>query len=67
VTKPIKVFYGELSGKFYATRAYKIHKNGRVEITGEKFDVTQDIARAIVSHGIEFKEKEPAHEPTTEI
>lgn len=62
MSKPIKVFYSELTGQFYAARAYKIDSKGRVEITGEKFNVTQDIARAIVEHGIEFKEKEKADE-----
>ena len=69
--KPIRVFYSELTGQFYATRAYKVDKKGHIEITGEKFNVTQDIAHAIVTHGVEFrkkaKEKEPTHEPTTEI
>lgn len=51
--KPIRVFYSELSGHFYATAHYK-EANGIITITGEKFDVTQDIARAIVTHDLEF-------------
>lgn len=58
MSKPIRVFYSELTGQFYATRAYKIDSKGRVEVTGQKFNVTQDIARAIVQNGVEFKEKE---------
>lgn len=57
--KPIRVFYSELSGQFYATDRYKIARSpdGKAElitITGAKYDVTQDIARAIVAHDLEF-------------
>lgn len=51
--KPIRVFYSELSKRLYASRAYKFH-NGYVEITGEKFDVTDDIGRLIEEHGVTF-------------
>jgi hypothetical protein len=54
--KPIRVFWSPLSRKFYASRAYKEIKPGVVEITGEKFDVTQDIASAIVENGVTFTE-----------
>jgi len=56
-SKPIRVFYSELTRQFYATRAYKIDSKGRVEVTGEKFNVTQDIARIIVAHGVTFTER----------
>jgi hypothetical protein len=45
--KPIRVFYSRLSGRFYATRAYRLLPDGLVECTGEKFDVTDDIAAFI--------------------
>ena len=58
--KPIRVFYSELSQRFYASRAYKQVKPGIVEITGQKFDVTDDIARLVIRHDIEFtKVEEP--------
>lgn len=56
--KPIRVFWSPLSRKFYATRAYKEEKPGLVTVTGEKFDVTQDIASVIVENDITFSEKE---------
>lgn len=56
--KPIKVFWSELGNRFYASQHYKIEQldNGRqrVTITGEKFDVTDDIAKAVLGNEIEF-------------
>lgn len=52
--KPIKVFWGELTNKFYATQYYKDLGGGRFEVTGQKFDVTDDIGQAIRHFGIEF-------------
>ena len=52
--KPIRIFYSDITGIFYATRAYRETKPGIVEVTGEKFDVTQDIARIIVEKGVRF-------------
>lgn len=52
--KPIRVFYSEMTNTFYATRSYRPLGNGHVLCTGEKFDVTQDIARAIVYYGVTF-------------
>jgi hypothetical protein len=54
--KPIRVFWSPLSRRFYASRSYKEIKSGIVEITGEKFDVTQDIAAAIMENGVTFTE-----------
>lgn len=51
--KPIRVFYSHLSKRFYASRAYKI-KGGVAIVTGEKFDVTDDIANLIVQNEITF-------------
>jgi hypothetical protein len=52
--KPIKIFYGELSGRFYASAHYK--EDGKcIVITGEKFDVTNDIGAAIEKYDITFK------------
>ena len=55
--KSIRVFYSDLSGKFYATNAYKEVRPGIVEVTGQKFDVTQDIARIIVEKNVTFTER----------
>lgn len=57
--KPIRVFYSEFSCRFYATRAYRecVSKDGKrryIEVTGEQFDVTDDIAGIIKQHDIEF-------------
>ena len=56
--KPIRVAYSPLSGKFYAFSAYrsKVTEDGReiLTVTGDKYDVTQDIARAIAENEIEF-------------
>lgn len=56
--KPIRVFWSGLSQRFYATRAYKEIKPGIIEVTGDKFDVTDDIARLIIAHDIKFDKKE---------
>jgi hypothetical protein len=52
-SKPIRVFYSELSRRFYASSQYKIDGKA-VVITGTKTDVTDDVARAIVAHDITF-------------
>lgn len=61
-SKPIKVFYSEMSGRFYASRAYKEVRasSDRIifVITGEKFDVTDDIGYAVTHFDIEFSEIE---------
>ena len=57
MSKPIRVFWNPLSQKFYASRAYKQIKPGIVVITGEKFDVTHDIAEAIVENNVTFTEQ----------
>jgi hypothetical protein len=57
--KPIRVFYSVLSQRFYATRAWKeVEQNGKrwIEVTGQQFDVTNDIAGLIAQHDIEFTE-----------
>jgi hypothetical protein len=54
-SKPIRVFFSELSRRFYATRAYRIDDRGIVTVTGKKFDVTNDIAGLIEQHEVEFK------------
>jgi hypothetical protein len=54
--KPIHVFWSPLSRRFYASRAYKEIKPGVVEITGEKFDVTNDIAEQIINNDLTFSE-----------
>lgn len=55
--KPIRVFYGQLTGTFYATQHYtETIENGvrHFRCTGKKYDVTQDIANIIVHEEIEF-------------
>ena len=52
--KPIRVFWSPLGRRFYASRAYKQIKPGVVRITGEKYDVTDDIAAQIVKHDLVF-------------
>ncbi len=56
--KPIKIFYSTLSNRFYASRAYRVEPNGFVTITGEKFDITDDIGGLIEKHGITFSPKQ---------
>ena len=60
--KPIKVFYSELSGRFYASQRYKVWPSGFVEISGEKFDVANDIGAAIERYALEFTAKPPTKE-----
>lgn len=52
--KPIRVFYSELSGRFYASQYYKQTTPTMVTITGEKFDVTDDIGAAVKRYDLEF-------------
>lgn len=53
--KPIRIFFSELSRRFYATHAYSIDSKGLVTVTGDKFDVTDDIAGLIEKHKIVFE------------
>ena len=59
-SKPIRVFYSPLSQRFYATRSYTDDGNGLITVTGEKFDVTDDIAGLIERYGLEFRPKKVA-------
>lgn len=52
--KPIKVFYSELSGRFYASNQYRQDTRGFYVITGQKDDVTDDIGRAVTHYEIAF-------------
>ena len=56
--KPIRVFYSTLSRRFYATRSYTDDGTGMITVTGEKFDVTNDIAGLISRYKLEFKVKD---------
>jgi hypothetical protein len=60
--KRIRVFWSPFSHRFYASRAYKEVKPGVVEITGQKFDVTDDIAAQVIENKITFS-KEESNEP----
>lgn len=62
--KPIRVFFSGLSRRFYATRAYTIDDKGLVTVTGEKFDVTNDIASLIEKHNVTFVPRKDSPEPT---
>jgi hypothetical protein len=60
--KPIRAFYSHLSGRFYASRAYKQVAAGAIAITGQKFDVTDDIGAAVEKHDLTFSQsKQPEH------
>lgn len=65
MSKPIRVFYSELSGRFYASNQYK-EQDGKVIITGDKFDVTNEIGAAIVKHDLVFSEATPSTTEETE-
>jgi len=54
MSKPIRIFFSELSRRFYATRSYREDARGIVTITGEKFDVTNEIAGLIEQHDVTF-------------
>ena len=56
--KPIRVFWSEMSQRFYASIAYQKRNDGSYLITGQKFDVTDDIGHAITEHEITFTKKE---------
>ena len=54
--KPIRVFYSQLSGRFYATSHYKETVKDDVSqfvVTGKKYDVTDDIAFIEEEYGAE--------------
>jgi hypothetical protein len=53
--KPIRIFFSELTRRFYASRAYREEGDGLVIITDEKFDVTNEIASLIDRHNVTFK------------
>lgn len=61
--RPIRVFYSELSGRFYASRHYREDERGFVVITGKKYDVTNDIGAAVTKHEIEFSVAAPPDTP----
>jgi hypothetical protein len=54
------MFYSERNKRFYASRAWKVvRRAGRapaVEVTGLKFDVTDEIAALVLKHKIDFSE-----------
>ena len=61
--KPIRVFFSPMTRRFYATRAYRDEGNGLITVTGQSFDVTNDIAGLIEQHDVTFKiREEPPHE-----
>lgn len=56
MSKPIRIFDTQLTDQpeFYASNQYRI-KDGRVILTGEKTDVTQDILRLVVKYELSHK------------
>ena len=52
--QPIRVFYSPLGQRFYASQYYKRMSDKTVVITGAKFDVTDDIAKAVIEFDLEF-------------
>lgn len=63
--KPIRVAYSTLTDRFFAFDKYKSEiREGReiITVTGERYDVTQDIASAVVENQIEFSRAEPQPE-----
>lgn len=57
-SKPIQVFFSPLSRRFYASRAYKEEAQGVVVVTGQKFDVTDQIAELIDRHEVIFVKRQ---------
>lgn len=53
MAKPIRVFFSSLTERFYATHHWA-EREGFIEITGKKYDVTQDIAAAVVNYDVVF-------------
>jgi len=59
--QPIRVFYSPLTCRFFATNKWRtvipVEKGCEpyVRVTGQKFDVTQDIGEAIERYGIVFE------------
>lgn len=54
--KPIRVFYSQMSGRFFATAHYKETVKDDVSqfvVTGKKYDVTDDIAFIAEEYGAE--------------
>ena len=72
MSKPIRIFYSTMTNRFYASSHYKIGQtlvDGRsqVVITGEKFDVTNQIGSLVEEHEIEFsRAPAPPANPTGE-
>ena len=65
IRKPIRVFFSVLTLRFYATRHYREIGHGVVECTGERFDVTNDIAGIIEDQQLSFEQlSEMAKEKT---
>lgn len=64
--KPIHLFWSPFSHRVYATQAYReIKSEGGflvVEVTGEKFDVTDQIKQLVAEHGPNF-DQEPRPVP----
>ncbi len=55
--RPIRVFYSEISGRFYASQHYRQTSPTDVTITGVKYDVTNDIGAAVTKYGLEFTKR----------
>lgn len=56
--KPIRVFWSALTNRFYASQHYRQVRDDYIVITGQKFDVTDDIANAVIEREITFTKEE---------
>ena len=56
--KPIRIFFSELSRRFYASQSYREDARGIITITGKKYDVTDEIAGLIEQHDATFVARE---------
>lgn len=52
--KPIRLFWSPLTRRIYATRSWKEDGPGYVIVTGEKFDVTDDVGRIVTTEKLKF-------------
>ncbi len=49
MSKKMRVFFSPLTGRAYATCEYEERANGTFEVTGEKFDVTDDVVEQLMA------------------
>ncbi len=57
MSKPIRVFFSPVTSRFYASRVYRIDAKGMAILTGDKFDVSNDIGDAILKYQLKFNKE----------